>query len=242
MVTISESKLVLKQLDRYGKKHTIMDARLLAHIDSDTKRLPHFPLLDEVLSPLDLREVMRRTPGIKSDTVIPSDNWVVYLPQGAHFESGRDIVDSRSNLDLVARFPAEYVPEAALHRPNVALFITPRGINPTTQKDLGVEVVQGRVILHPEKVIVVENFVTDHFDLGKKDSETGLVVGVSDDELKELKTHVPGVLRRVYKLGRGGTAVVPLASGALTGSPPPVLAFCDVSYGFGAIGVSTASC
>ncbi len=84
---------------------------------------------------------------------------LVYPKVNGQF-SGKDIVDGRFI------FPGSCVPEDALGRKRMGLFVDPGDV----------EVKGDSVIIHPSKIIVLGSFIQDSDDLGRIDGNTGIAV------------------------------------------------------------------
>ncbi len=93
-----------------------------------------------------------------------SRNVIVYPAAGSHFARGHDIVDTLSDKLAISPkswvFPAACVPESAIGRKNVALFIDPESVT----------VAQDRVIIEARRELVA---VLEHF--GDKSEFSGPV-------------------------------------------------------------------
>ena len=126
---------------------------------------------------------------LHDDVLVRSDDWrqisdayplwarevLVYPAKGSKFEKGKDVVDSQTGWIL----PASYVPEQAVGKQNMGLFVDPRDV---TKEN-------GKVIVHPENLVVLASFIQNSGDSGKVDEQTRVPLNLpldSEDQKRYL--------------------------------------------------------
>ncbi len=151
------------------------------------------------------------------DYLVETDRWkadffplwtreiLVYPEIGGEFKKGKDVVDSFTDeLDRRWILPASYVPEEAIGRKGVGLFVDPGDIT-----EVGFWVEKGKVVIHPRSVVVLHPFIERSGEDGKADEETRIPLRVEPESLKNLLDKEKRSLYRVSGVGirplvRGG--------------------------------------
>ena len=153
------SKTHIREIVQFG-----MDARYLqARKEVATKgmRLPPHPLLDRYV----IRNRVRD--GLLADELL------AHPEKDCVFQKGRDVRDSLSGWII----PARYVPEEALGRQGVGLFVVPKEVEEN-----------GKVVIHPKSVIVLDGMiqVSDEWVPGKPHEITRIPLVISPEEFERL--------------------------------------------------------
>ena len=173
-----------------------MDAQQYAK--ENGKTLAAHPLLDE--------GVMSRA--VKY--VVYAREFTAYPASGKVFKKNKDIVDPETK----SRIPLEFVKDLDIFRPGIGLVADP--------KDLDTHKKTGGIVVLPESIIVLDNFIQkgDEWVKGKPDEKTmvplavseGLWNSLSDDEKRYFyrvsQQGVRPLVRVYYSLGYDGRQVV----------------------------------
>ncbi len=124
---------------------------------------------------------------------------LVYPAAGDEFKKGIDVVDSiKDNQGRSWVFPASSMPEQAIGRANVGLFIDPEQVE-----------VDGRrvvILADPTSIIFLEGFLQTLSATGKADKITRIPLAVSEKVLEKLPVSEKNCLYRL-----GGVGVRPLS-------------------------------
>jgi hypothetical protein len=162
---------------------------------------------------LDARNLVRKEGGLPSNRlhteVLLSNAWIglnetsryygggawareilVYPEPGKTFRAGIDVVDPfKDHEGREWRFQAKYVPEEALDRKGIGLFVDPKKVI----------VKRYSVTIMPLSVVVLENFIQGNgYNTGRIDAATGVPLHVDEDE--EIPVSVRGQLFRLSGL------------------------------------------
>ncbi|MFH2106192.1 MAG: hypothetical protein ABII22_02950 [Candidatus Micrarchaeota archaeon] len=102
---------------------------------------------------------------------------LVYPEQNGQFVRGKDVVDShKDNTGREWVLPASDVPEQAIGRQKVGLFVDPENI----------EVTDKRVVIHPASVVVLDSFIQTLGNGGKVDEATRIPLEVAPELWEKL--------------------------------------------------------
>ena len=167
------------------------------------------------LSWLDAYEVTKSKGGLPSNVLhdeylVMSEKWkelpgyyaawcrelLIYPEQNGLFHKGVDVIDEyKDDKDREWIFPAKYIPKSAISKQGVALFVDPERVELTNDK----------VIIHPKKVTVLNNFPQKD-KWSNADIKTRVPLEVTDAELKKLPDN-----QKRYLYRRSGITVRPVA-------------------------------
>lgn len=111
---------------------------------------------------------------------------LVYPEKGGRFD-GSDVVDSETGWIL----PGEYVPEEAIGRKRVGLFVDPADIKEE----------KGKIIVHANSVLVLHPFIQRSGKGGKVHEETRIPLEVESEIWKALSSKERRWLRRINGAG-----------------------------------------
>ena len=146
-------------------------------------RLPSNVLVDDYLV-----SIADRWKTIRNSFPLWAREILVYPEIRGKFEKGKDVVDSKK--DERRRkwiLPASYVPEEAIGREKVGLFVDPEDV-----REEG-----GNVIVHPKSIVVLSNFSQPPVESGKVDEVTRIPLVVNSDLMgRKTKDTIYGFPRR----------------------------------------------
>ena len=123
---------------------------------------------------------------------------LIYPEKNGQFKKGKDVVDAfKDNLGRNWVFPASLMPEQAIKRANVGLFVDPEQV----------EISEERVVIlaQPDSIVVLDSFLQNS-EWGKVDEATRIPLKVSEDIMDLLPETQK---RNLYRIA--GSGVRPLS-------------------------------
>ena len=114
---------------------------------------------------------------------------VVHPEKGGQFKKWKDVVDSETGWVL----PAKYIPEEAIGRKGVGLFIDPDDVREEN----------GRIVVHPKpnSIVVLRNFIQRSGHGGKVDEDTRMPLRVEAEVWRNLSGKERRWLNRINGVG-----------------------------------------
>ena len=171
------------------------------------------------LSYLDARELVKEKGGLPSnvlhdDILVRSEDWrqlnaqsyyaawareiLVYPQKGDEFKKGIDLVDSaKDDKGREWIFPAYSMPEIAIGRKGVGLFVDPQEMEVNDKRVV--------VLVRPESIVVLDSFIQNNGEMGRVHEATRIPLYV-DKALRDQLTEEEK--RRLYRID--GACVRPL--------------------------------
>ncbi|MEK6981756.1 MAG: hypothetical protein AABX38_02395 [Candidatus Micrarchaeota archaeon] len=164
------------------------------------------------LSWLEARKAVKEKGGLPShvlhdDYLVGSEKWkelpsgyyaawarevLVYPEQSGQFRKGIDVVDvNKDNAGREWILPASSIPEQAIGRAKVGLFIDPEQV----------EVNDKRVVILPKSVVVLEGFIQESGTAGKVDEKTRVPLEISKELFDNLSDSEKRWLFRISGVG-----------------------------------------
>jgi hypothetical protein len=126
---------------------------------------------------------------------------LVYPKKDGEFKKGRDVVDAfKDDKGREWIFPAHSIPEVAIGRKGIGLFVDPQEIEVKDKKAV--------VLARPESIVVLENFIQNNGEIGKVNEATRIPLSVEKSESQDLTDDQRRWLWRV-----NGAGVRPLVRG-----------------------------
>jgi len=171
---------------------------------------------------LDARELVRDKGGLPSnvlhdDVLVRSDDWkqlraqnyygawarevLVYPKKNGEFKKGQDVVDEfKDDKGREWVLPASSIPEVAIGRKGVGLFIDPQNIEVNDKRVV--------VLAEPKSLVILETFIQNSGEVGKVHEATRIPLFVEKDERQYLTDDQKRWLWRI-----DGAGVRPLVRG-----------------------------
>ena len=174
----------------------------------------------EKLGWLDARKSVQSKGGLPSqvlhdDVLVRSEVWkgligyyaawarevLVYPAKGGQFKKGKDVVDAhKDGAEREWVFPVSSIPEEAVERAKVGLFVDPESVEVTDKRVV--------VLASPKNVVVLPSFIQTNGQMGQVDERTRVPLEVVSEVAERL---IDDQKRWLYRVD--GSGVRPLVRG-----------------------------